>query len=158
MPIQLLDMRLSVHMPMRASDSEPIDISEPLLIGDIGLQTIPALGTVNVTDVRVWLSGTVSLLRPATTEAAPSSKTLLIERDGSGTPGSGTIIYEQVVDPGNLSFNMFPISLTAGDTPPAAVVNQGLIRYTLYIVSAGENSLLLSGPVSFSGIAVAGSG
>jgi hypothetical protein len=84
--------------------------------------------------------------------------TLLIERDGSGTPGSGTIIYEQVVDPGNLSFNMLPISLTAGDFPPAAVVNQGLIRYTLYIVSPGENSLLLSGPVSFSGIAVAGSG
>ena len=158
MPIQLLDMRLSVHMPMRASDSEPIDISELLLIGDIGLQTIPALGTVNVTDVRVWLSGTVSLLRPATTEAAPSSMTLLIERDGSGTPGSGTIIYEQLVDPGDLSFNMFPISLTAGDFPPAAVVNQGWIRYTLYIVSPGENSLLLSGPVSFSGIAVAGSG
>ncbi|SEL52552.1 hypothetical protein SAMN04488688_104310 [Paenibacillus sp. cl141a] len=158
MPIQLLDMRLSVHMPMRASDRKPIDISEPLLIGDIGLQTIPALGTVNVTDVRVWLSGTVSLLRPATTEAAPSSMTLLIERDGSGTPGSGTNIYEQVVNPGNLSFHMFPISLAAGDFPPTAVVNQGLIRYTLYIVSPGENSLQLSGPVSFSGIAVAGSG
>jgi len=161
MPIQFLDMRLSEHSGFSGAGSTPeINVDNPLFIGDLGLQTLAIAGTPNASDVRVWLSGTITVFRPGETETLPPAMTVVITRNGNGTLASGTIIYSGSVQPGVFNLNVFPISVTAADFPPADAVNAGQIRYSLFIFSValtGEGSLFLEGPVAFNGIAVAGS-
>lgn len=148
MSIVFVDERISVYSNVsgRSIMLSPI----PLLIGDIGLQTVAVANTANAANVRVALNGTAA---PAGGTGLFTTITLTIERNGTSTAGSGTLIYTEVFNTGgNASFS--PISITTGDSPPADAVNAGEIRYTLFIASAGTTTL--PGPVGFNGSAVAG--
>lgn len=160
MTIQFLDVRLSQHMSNVAVTPVAIDKDEALFIGDLGVQTLPVVGTTSQSDVRVWLSGVVNILRPADVVGGTPSLRLFITRDGDGTPESGTMIYEMFFRIGTLQFTSYPISITASDFPSSSVVNQGQIRYSLFIIAftlEEISGLYVQGPVAFNGIASAGS-
>lgn len=160
MTIQFLDVRLSEHMSGVVTPPVEIDKDVALFIGDLGVQTLPVVGTANQANVRVWLSGVVNVLRPADVVGGTPSLRLFITRDGDGTPDSGTMIYEMFFRIGTLQFTSYPMSITASDFPTSAIVSQGQIRYSLFILAftLEENSgLFVQGPVAFNGMAVAGS-
>ncbi|REE67691.1 hypothetical protein A8990_14152 [Paenibacillus taihuensis] len=85
--------------------------------------------------------------------------TITIERGGTDVAGTGMVILEEVVDVAALLLTIAPLSVSAGDFPPAAVAATGQVRYTMFI--SVNNPLysyrfFLSGPVVFNGIAAAG--
>ncbi len=59
-------------------------VTTPTLLGDIGLQTVAAIGTPNESDVRILLWGTVGVFRSAT-----NLLNIYVERGGTGKFGSG---------------------------------------------------------------------
>ncbi|WP_339319541.1 hypothetical protein [Paenibacillus sp. FSL R10-2734] len=148
MPIVFVDERISINS--NNSNGSVLLSSTPLLIGDIGLQTGVVANTTNAGNVRVALSGTVNVTGDTGLFA---TITLTIERNGTGTAGSGTLIYTEVFNTNGLA-SFSPLSITTGDFPLAAAVNAGQIRYTLFIVSSGSTTL--RGPVGFNGSASAG--
>lgn len=160
MAIQFLDMRMSEHISIATEDGEEINNSSAMFIGDLGIQTLAAVGTPNQGDVRVWLSGTVTVLRPGGIRTPPPDVELFILRNGDGTPTSGSLIYHMTFNSGTDNLTVSPISITACDFPNANLVAVGQIRYTLFIRSdstPGTGDLLLIGPVAFNGMASAGS-
>ncbi|AZN39844.1 hypothetical protein [Paenibacillus albus] len=161
---QLLDMRLSVHSNTSGGDTELTNT--PLLIGDIGLQTA-GVASINASNARVLLTGTVSVAKfydpdvvVLTEEAILASFiTITIERGGTEIAGSGTVIWEEIVAVGLAELTIAPLSINAGDFPPAASVLTGQIRYTMFI--SVDNPFYsyrfeLSGPAVLNGIAAAG--
>ncbi|PWW06509.1 hypothetical protein DFQ01_103413 [Paenibacillus cellulosilyticus] len=160
MTIQFLDVRLSEHRSDVALSPIPIDKDDALFIGDLGVQTLPVVGTANQAKVRVWLSGVVNILRPDDVKGGTPSLRLFITREGDGTPESGTLVYEMFFRIGTLQTTSYPISITASDFPSSSVVNQGQIRYSLFIIAITleeVSGLYIQGPVAFNGMAVAGS-
>ncbi|MFC4775994.1 hypothetical protein ACFO9Q_04270 [Paenibacillus sp. GCM10023252] len=162
MAIQFIDMRLSLQN--NEGDLTFVGIAPtptPLMIGDIGLQTVSVVGTANQSNVRVWLSGTVGL-RFATTSGEPppsSVVTFIVSRNSDGgDPASGTIILTEVINTTTYPFNV-PVSITSSDFPPSNEVEAGEIRYSLYVqidaVVEGTTALL-TGPTAFNGMAAAG--
>jgi hypothetical protein len=155
MAIQFLDERLSLHR----SNSMGTDIlsETPILIGDLGIQTVAAIGTGNAANVRVALSGTVGVIGVNDLPSLIADIVLTVERNGSGIAGTGIIILEEVVATRGLGEIGPPLSVTASDFPPAAAVLAGQIRYSLFvkaIITVG--GIILSGPVAFHGVACAG--
>ncbi|WP_028593074.1 hypothetical protein [Paenibacillus assamensis] len=150
MAFEVLDVRLS--QLSNTNTGTAIIGDTPILIGDVGLITTAAAGTSQAGDVRVWLSGTVVVA----TSAEPPDLILQIERNGTDTFGSGTLIYTESVNPTLTSSTA--ISVTAADFPPATDVNTNQIRYTLFISSATVSGDILTGPVTFNGIAAVGAG
>jgi hypothetical protein len=148
MTIQFLDSRLSEHR----NDSAGVEVltATPTLFGDIGLQTASVVGTPNESDVRIELWGTVGV-----NGTSSNTVTINIQRGGSGVFVSGVIIFTAVNDlmdgPGNqlLTFH-------AVDFPPAAFVANREIRYIMFVSATGSTAVTLQGPVSFSGLAQAG--
>jgi len=160
MAIQILDMRMSEHISIATDDGEEINNGSVLFVGDIGIQTLAVVGTPNQSDVRVWLSGTVTVHRPGGINSPPPNVELFITHNGDGTPTSGTQIYHMTFNSGTVNVTVSPISITACDFPSVSIVAAGQIRYTLFITSAsppGTGDLFLFGPVAFNGIACAGS-
>ncbi|PWV92462.1 hypothetical protein DFQ01_13523 [Paenibacillus cellulosilyticus] len=151
MAIQFLDERLSVHRNNSAG-AEPITTT-PLFIGDIGLQTLAAAPAGNADLVRVALTGIAGV---ALGVEQTANITLTIERNGTGTAGTGTVIYTDTLFLGGGSFDTPPISVVAGDFPPANVVEVGQIRYSLFISSDTDTGVTLNGPAVFNGSASAG--
>ncbi|AZN39852.1 hypothetical protein [Paenibacillus albus] len=161
---QFLDMRLSVH----SGDSGGTTVlsSTPLLIGDIGLQTA-GVSPFNVSNVRALLTGTASVAKvfapEPTEEEIPDLTariTITVERNGTGTAGTGTVILEEIVQVGVAQTTVAPLSVSIGDFPPAAAVEAGQIRYTMFISVDNPLSIafqfLLIGPAVFNGVATAG--
>ena len=149
MAIQFLDERLS--MQSNVNTGTGFFSATPLLIGDIGLQTGAAVDAGNEDSVRVALQGTVGFLGAVEVTA---TLTLTIERNGTGTAGTGVLIYTETFDTdGSASFGQ--VSLTAADFPPALAVLANQIRYTLFITSTSD-SIGFSGPAVFNGSASAG--
>jgi len=148
MAIQFLDERLSIQS--NENTGTGFLSATPLLIGDIGLQT-GSVDPGNEDSVRVALQGTVGFLGAVEVTA---TLTLTIERNGTGTPGTGVLIYTETFDTdGSASFGQ--MSLTAADFPPALAVLADQIRYTLFITST-SGSIVFSGPAVFNGSASAG--
>lgn len=163
----LLDMRLSVHDNSSSGETELTNT--PLVIGDIGLQTTGA-APFNLNNVRALLTGTVGVAKvydpdivveKLLREVPPGTTiiTLTIERGGTNVAGSGTVIWEEIADVAALQLTIAPLSVSAGDFPPASAAATGQIRYTMFI--SVNNPLysyrfFLSGPVVFNGIAAAG--
>lgn len=148
MPIVFVDQRISVHSS--STGGTTTITATPLFIGDIGLQTLAVANTSVAGDVRVALTGTVGVLGGVETLA---TITLTIERNGTGVAGTGTLIFTETFDTdGDVSLS--PLSITTGDFPSIADVNAGQIRYTLFIASSEDITLL--GPVAFNGTVVAG--
>ncbi|CAH1204122.1 hypothetical protein PAECIP111893_02147 [Paenibacillus plantiphilus] len=141
---------LAIIQSNNSNGTDPLSTT-PLLIGDIGLQTGVAIHSGNAANVRVALEGTVGLT--VATEAT-AIITLTIERNGSSTAGTGVLIHQQVFETDFVRV-FSPLSITAGDFPPAALVLAGEIRYTLFISSTSD-AIILSGPVGFNGSASAG--
>ncbi|GMK42524.1 hypothetical protein PCCS19_55840 [Paenibacillus sp. CCS19] len=159
MTIQFIDMRMSEHISIAIEDGEEINNSSALFVGDLGIQTFAVVGTPNQSDVRVWLSGTVTVLRPAGIKTPPPDVKLFIVRNGDGTSTSGSLIYQMSFNSGTDNLTVSPISITACDFPDANLVAAGQIRYSLFITSAsppGTEDLFLIGPVAFNGMACAG--
>jgi hypothetical protein len=154
MAFQVLDMRISTNS--NTNTGTTLITTTPLLIGDIGLITTAAVDTPLAGDVRVWLSGTVAVEGSFQQD---STFVLTIERNGAGTPGTGTLVYTESSF-SNVGGDIQSLSVTLGDFPPVAVVNAQQIRYTLFVALATETagSNVLLGPVSFNGIAAAGAG
>ncbi|SET12161.1 hypothetical protein [Paenibacillus sp. NFR01] len=148
MPIVFLDERISVFSNI--STGTTLIETTPVLIGDIGLQTFAVANTPDASNARVALNGSVQLDGDVELFA---TVTLTIERNSTGTAGTGTLIYTEVFDTDGIT-SLAPLSITTGDFPPAAAVNAGQIRYSLFISSTIE--IILTGPVGFNGSAVAG--
>jgi len=148
MTIQFLDSRLSLHRNNSAGTETLSAI--PLLLGDIGLQTAAVVGTLNQSDVRVELWGTI-----AVNGTAANTVTIFVQRGGSAIFGSGVIFYTSINDlmdgPGNRL-----LSFTAADFPPAIFVANREIRYTMFASATGDTAVTVQGPVSFNGLAQAG--
>jgi hypothetical protein len=148
MAILFLDSRLSEHRNNSAG-TETLTAT-PTLFGDIGLQTAEVIGTPNQNNVRIELWGTIGV-----NGVAANSVTVTVQRGGSAVFGSGVLIYtltEDLMDgPGNRI-----ISFHAVDFPPAAFVLNREIRYTMFVSATGAPAVTLQGPVSFSGLAQAG--
>ncbi|OXM15490.1 hypothetical protein [Paenibacillus herberti] len=150
---QFLDLRLSQALNAPTA-SVPIG-TEFILVGDIGLQTVIVANTPMAANVKVMLSGTVAFLSEDDTDTNIS---LVIEKNGGDTFGSGISIYAELIQPGtNGNTTLFPASINCADFPSVAEVNAGQIRYTLFISApiptAGEVTLV--GPATFNGIAAA---
>jgi hypothetical protein len=148
MPIVFVDERISIF----ANDNTGALVltATPLLIGDIGLQTFTVANTAIAANVRIALDGTVKVTGDVELFA---TLTLTIERNSTGIAGTGVLIYTQIFETDGFE-SIPPLSITAGDFPPAAAVNAGQIRYTLFIASTG--AVTLTGPVGFNGSAAAG--
>lgn len=151
MAIQFLDERLSIHRNNSAG-AEPISTT-PLLIGDIGLQTVAAAPAGNAGLVRVALTGTIGIVLGTEVSA---TVTVTIERNGNGTAGTGTVIYTDSFLVGSSGVDIPPFSVTAGDFPPAGVVVVGQIRYSLFLSADEDTGVSLMGPAVFNGSASAG--
>ncbi|WP_438446363.1 hypothetical protein [Gorillibacterium sp. sgz5001074] len=148
MTIQFLDSRVSMHRNIGGGTEVLTEI--PVMYGDIGLQTAAAVGTVNEGDVRVELWGTVGV-----TGLAPDSVIIYLQRGGSSVFGSGVIFFSAVynlIDGPNITL----ISFHAADFPPALFVQNREIRYTMFVAATGPTPVTLTGPVTFSGLAQAG--
>ncbi|MCC3375913.1 hypothetical protein [Cohnella sp. REN36] len=148
MTIQFLDARLSQHRNDSAG-TETLSAT-PLLLGDIGLQTAAVVGTANQGDVRVELFGTIGI-----SGTSDNTVTVTLQRGGSAVFGSGVLFYTATIDlkdgPGNEL-----ISFTAADFPPSIFVANREIRYTMFATKTGATAVTVLGPVSFNGIADAG--
>ncbi|MBD8498772.1 hypothetical protein [Paenibacillus arenosi] len=150
MAFEVLDVRLS---QLSNTNTGTLQIEDtPILIGDVGLITTAAAGTAQAGDVRVWLSGTVGV----STTGEPPDILLRVERNGTDTFGSGTLIYTETVNPAVVS--NLSISVTAADFPSVTDVNANQIRYTLFISSSAASGNTLIGPATFNGIAAVGAG
>ncbi|WP_145322774.1 hypothetical protein [Paenibacillus xylanexedens] len=148
MSTQFLDSRLSLHNTFSAGTS--ILSATPTLLGDIGLQTVTAIGTPNENDVRIQLWGTVGVNR-----SASNLVNIYVERGGTGIFGTGFLIFNSTIDltsgPGSRL-----LTFAAGDFPPVTDVVTGQIRYTMYVASSAATAVTIIGPVSFNGLAQAG--
>lgn len=152
MPIVFLDSRVSTALA--SSTGTTVLPTDPTLLGDIGLQVNEVLGTPNEGDVRVELMGSVNL------DGTPANQvTITIERNGTGTAGTGTVIYTAVVDFGATGNNMIAFSAADFQPPvPTAGANIGQLRYTMFVedTSTGGPDITIVGPVNFNGLAQAG--
>ncbi|OXM16279.1 hypothetical protein [Paenibacillus herberti] len=146
MAIQFLDQRLSTFLIDSSGTGSIADT--PTLIGDIGLQVVAAQ---DINSVRVSLTGMAGIIA---NPEADASITLCIEKNGTGTLGSGTVIFREDFDT-NFVPAFSPLVVVAGDYPTSAEVLAGQIRYTLFASSSGT-SLTLNGPVTFNGSASTG--
>ncbi|WP_440110681.1 hypothetical protein [Paenibacillus sp. QZ-Y1] len=148
MPTQFLDSRLSLHNTFSVGTT--ILSTTPTLLGDIGLQTVSAIGTSNENDVRIQLWGTVGVNR-----SAANLVNIYVERGGTGIFGTGFLIFNSTIDltsgPGSRL-----LTFAAGDFPPVTDVVTGQIRYTMYVASTAATAVTIIGPVSFNGLAQAG--
>lgn len=150
MPIQFLDSRISVSFT--AADEGRVYLSrDPLLLGDIGLQTLAAVGTPNQSNIRVQLAGTIGVA----VRSGHSSVTIYIQRGGTEVLGSGTIIFTARVDLPEGSGHRL-LDLTDGDFPSAEEAASGQIRYTMFAARSGKSHVRVVGPVNFMGTAAAG--
>lgn len=147
MPVQFLDSRLSLHNIYNSGTR--IVTATAAFVGDIGLQTITAVGTPNQESVRVQLWGTIGV-----SASTPTIVNIYVVRGITGTIRFGTVVFNSRID---LSAGTTLLSFTAGDFPSANVVADGQIRYTMHVSSTLENPVTLVGPVSFNGSALAGS-
>ncbi|SDT51759.1 hypothetical protein SAMN05444162_4721 [Paenibacillaceae bacterium GAS479] len=146
MAIQFLDQRVSTFL-IDSSGAELI-AATPLLIGDIGLQVVAAQ---DVNNVLVSLTGMAGIVGNLELDAII---TLTVEKNGTDTLGSGTVVFQEDFETSFVpAFS--PLVVVAGDSPTAAEVLAGQIRYTLF-ASASEGAFLVSGPVTFNGVASAG--
>ncbi|MEC0125325.1 hypothetical protein [Paenibacillus pabuli] len=154
MTIRALDMRVSEHNSGTGGNIEYVFVT-PILIGDLGIQTSSVSPDLN--SVRVWLSGSVTFYK-ALDSPDDTDVTVVIERNGNGTLGSGTRIYQSVVRPGPIDGTASTISITAADLPNIQALITGQIRYSLFIysnlevgqpgvwmVNAGFNGIAFSG-------------
>jgi len=150
MSIQFLDERISVN---RSNSAGVVPLTTtPLFVGDIGLQVLAAIPTGNAANVRVALSGTVGIRMLDT--GIFVDVTITVERNSNGTPGTGVVVLTEALS--TMGVGAFsPISVNAGDFPPAADVLAGQIRYTMFVQSSGDG-VVLRGPVVFNGSASAG--
>lgn len=146
MAIQFLDQRLSTYLI--DSSGTGLISATPLLIGDIGLQVAAAQ---DVNNVRVSLTGMAGIVANSELDAII---TLVIEKNGTDTLGSGTVIFSEDFET-NFVSAFSPLAVVAGDSPTAAEVSAGQIRYTLF-ASASAGAFVVSGPVTFNGSAAAG--
>ncbi|WP_143044335.1 hypothetical protein [Paenibacillus sp. CF384] len=148
MSTQFLDSRLSLNNTS-SSGTEPLT-ETPTLYGDIGLQTVNAIGTPNVNDVRIQLWGMVGVFR-----SESNAVDIFIERGGTGVFGTGTLIFSLNIElsagPGHRD-----LTFVTGDFPPLADVVTGQIRYCMYLAINEPTDVILSGPVTFVGSASAG--
>ncbi|MCM3747213.1 hypothetical protein M3223_07575 [Paenibacillus pasadenensis] len=153
MAIQFLDERLSTLL-IDSSGTELLS-NTPLLIGDIGLQVAAAqLVPEHLTSVRVSLTGMIGIREIEGPMELSLNFTIRIERNGTDTFGSGTVIFEEnFILIGEPAFS--PLAVVAGDFPPADVVMEGQIRYTMFI-SLPRGTPTLTGPVTFNGSAATG--
>ncbi|SDT33400.1 hypothetical protein SAMN05444162_3863 [Paenibacillaceae bacterium GAS479] len=156
---QFVDLRLSQALNSTGDGVEVYD-TQFLLIGDIGLQTVSVANTPLAESVKVMLNGTVTFFQNLDESNSNARVTLLIEKNGADTFGSGTFVYEELVQPGLVEVDvLFPAVINCADLPTADEVNAGQIRYTLFITSDTpqfSDNVLLSGPVTFNGVAAAG--
>lgn len=150
MPIQFLDSRLSLPL----SDSEGTERlpRTPLLLGDIGLETAIVTGTPNQSDIRVSLWGTIGV-----SGRSGSSISIYVQRGGTDQFNTGVIIYSAVVElPEDAGTQL--VTFATGDFPSAQDAASGEIHYTMFAQDNSRKShVRLTGPVSFTGMAVAGS-
>ena len=149
MAIQFLDSRLSLQL----SNSEGTEhISRtPQLLGDIGLETIAAVGTPNQSNIRVSLWGTIGV-----SGKSGDAVSIFVQRGGTDQLDTGTIIYSAVVELTGRS-NTQLLTFAAGDFPSAQDAASGEIRYTMFTREHNSKSrVILTGPISFNGMAVAG--
>ncbi|HBU81742.1 MAG TPA: hypothetical protein DEF35_08895 [Paenibacillus sp.] len=148
MATQFLDSRLSLNNIYNTGTA--ILPATPTLLGDIGLQTVGAIGTPNQSDVRVELWGTIGI-----SGTAADTVNIFVERGGTGVFGTGVLIFAAVIPltsgPGSRLE-----TFVAGDFPPVSNVVTGQIRYTMYASNTGETDVTITGPVSFTGLAQAG--
>ncbi|NUU73836.1 hypothetical protein [Paenibacillus xylanilyticus] len=148
MTTQFLDSRLSLNNTY-SFGTEPLTTT-PTLFGDIGLQTVNAIGTPNASDVRVQLWGMVGVFR-----SEANTVDIFVERGGTGVIGTGVLIFSLNIElsagPGHRD-----LTFVTGDFPPLSDVLTGQIRYTMYISINDETPVTLSGPVTFIGSASAG--
>ncbi|OXM83895.1 hypothetical protein [Paenibacillus rigui] len=137
MPTQFLDQRISV---ISQGATVPI-LATPVLIGDIGLQTVGVLAQ-NVGNVRVELNAMIIL-------TGLTAGTYRVQIAREGTP-----LFTADYAGTNLA-NVNPPSYTVTDFPPAANVLTGQIRYTLTIQLTGGTGGTVQGSF-FGGSVVAG--
>ncbi|OXM15488.1 hypothetical protein [Paenibacillus herberti] len=156
---QFVDLRLSQALNSSTGSVEIFE-TQFLLIGDIGLQTVSVANTPLAGSVKVMLNGTATFFENLDESNANARVTLVIEKNGGDTFGSGIFIYEELVQPGLVGVDVsFPAVINCADLPTADEVNAGQIRYTLFITSDTpqfSDNVLLSGPVTFNGVAAAG--
>ncbi|WP_438435155.1 hypothetical protein [Gorillibacterium sp. sgz500922] len=147
MTIQFLDSRTS-ELSNTNTGTGILPVSPALLVGDIGLQVALVIGTPNEADVRIELWGTLGV-----SGTAADTVTITVERGGTATPGTGTVIY--TASPG-LSTGDNLLTFHAADFHPA-IPASGQLRYTMFAAhTGGEPAVTITGPVAFSGIAQAG--
>ena len=149
MAIQFLDSRLSLQL----SNSEGTEhlSRTPQLLGDIGLETIAAVGTPNQSNIRVSLWGTIGV-----SGRSGDAVSIFVQRGGTDQLDTGTIIYSAVVELTGRS-NTQLLTFAAGDFPSAQDAASGEIRYTMFAREHNSKSrVILTGPISFNGMAVAG--
>lgn len=151
MAIQFLDSRISNFSIVDDPEQGVPVPTEPLLIGDIGLQTFAVLGTPNQSDIRVQLMGTIGV-----NVRSDANVTVYIERGGNGTFGSGTIIFTAQGDLPQRAGTARLLNLTAGDFPSAEDAASGQIRYTMFIARNSKAPVRITGPINFMGTAAAG--
>lgn len=158
MTTQFLDVRVSVHNNGVTGTS--LINTTPILVGDIGLQT---LGAVNTTDARIMLVGTVGIQLQAEEETFDNNVIMFrIERNGTAAYGAGTtiLIENLAVTIGGGSTLVLPFTVSGGDFPSSATVLAGQIRYTLFVFlqnpPAAGATYTLVGPVVFNGVAASG--
>ncbi|WP_458122822.1 hypothetical protein [Paenibacillus sp. Z3-2] len=148
MATQFLDSRLSLNNIYGTGTA--ILPATPTLLGDIGLQTVGAIGTPNESDVRIELWGTIGV-----SGTAANTVNIFVERGGTGVFGTGLLIFAAT-----LPLTAGPASrletFAAGDFPPATDVATGQIRYTMYASNTGPTAVTITGPVTFNGLAQAG--
>ncbi|QSF46983.1 hypothetical protein [Paenibacillus tianjinensis] len=147
MAIQFLDSRTSQFSNTNTGVGILPD-TPTLLLGDIGLQVAAVLSTPNAADVRVELVGTIGV-----DGVASNAITITIERGGTGVSGTGVVIYTATVD---LYTGNNLISFSAADFHPPVPVS-GEIRYSMYAFDSGPGpAITITGPVTFNGVAQAG--
>ncbi|MBO7744356.1 hypothetical protein I8J29_09135 [Paenibacillus sp. MWE-103] len=148
MSTQFLDSRLSLNNT--TSSGTTLLTTTPALFGDIGLQTVNAIGTPNENDVRIQLWGMVGVSR-----IEPNIVNIFVERGGTGVFGTGLLVFSSTIEltPGPGSRDL---TFVTGDFPPVTDVVTGQIRYSMYLSINQPTAVILRGPVTFTGSASAG--
>ncbi|MCM3746500.1 hypothetical protein M3223_03945 [Paenibacillus pasadenensis] len=156
---QFVDLRLSQATNLSSGGPEIYD-GQFLLVGDIGLQTVSVANTPLASSVKVMLNGTVTFFQNLDESNSTARVTLVIEKNGGDTFGSGIFVYEELVQPGIVGEDvLFPAVINCADFPTTDEANAGQIRYTLFITSDTPQysyNVELSGPATFNGVAAAG--
>ena len=148
MPTQFLDTRTSQASNTNTGTTVlPVATSVPLLLGDIGLQVVTS---TSPDDIRVALWGTIGV-----TAATISAMNITIERNGTSVSGTGTIIYNALVEVPVTTVGSTLVSFHAADFHPPFPLD-GQIRYTMFAIDAAAGSITVTGPVAFSGTAASG--